>query len=264
MTTFALHSNRPSAHLRLLRLFCVRLSSCALLCAGVLLLILIPRTAAYAQEAEIRKNLPAGLPSLPKISKVSPSPVSGVFEVILANNEVLYSDASGRYVLQGELLDVAQRLNLTQERLDQLSAVAFKDLPLKDAFTVVRGNGQRKLAVFADPNCGYCKRLESELQKIDNVTVYNFLYPILGPDSIAKAKNVWCAANRGKAWLDWMLRGVAVPAASDKCDTSVIDRTVAYGQSKRIQGTPAVFFQNGKRVPGAMSLTDIEQQLATQ
>jgi thiol:disulfide interchange protein DsbC len=130
---------------------------------------------------------------------------------------------------------------------------------LKDAFTVVRGNGKRKMAVFEDPNCGYCKRFERDLQKVSDVTVYMFLYPILSPDSTEKSKSIWCAKDKGKAWQDMMVRDQSI--AKGSCDTAAIDRNLAFGKKHKITGTPTIFFADGSRVPGAIAAAQVEKQL---
>jgi thiol:disulfide interchange protein DsbC len=131
---------------------------------------------------------------------------------------------------------------------------------MKTAFTQVRGDGKRKLAVFADPNCGYCKRFEKDLQKLDNVTIYHFLYPVLGEDSKNKSKNIWCAKDKAKVWNDWMINGTLPPAAN--CDASAVDTIVAFGQKNRITGTPLLLFADGSRVPGAVPMAQVEKMLA--
>ena len=214
---------------------------------------------AMAQEANIRKNLSERLPNLPKIDEVSKTPMNGLFEIRMGN-EVMYSDAGGNFLVQGALIDVKQKRNLTEERMDKLSAIPFDQLPMKTAFTQVRGNGKRKLAVFADPNCGYCKRFEKDLQKLDNVTIHHFLYPILGEDSVTKAKNIWCAKDKAKTWNDWMINGTTPPTAN--CDASAVDSVVAFGQKNRINGTPLILFANGTRVPGAVPIAQVEKMLA--
>lgn len=216
---------------------------------------------ALAQEATIRKNLGERLPNLPKIEEVSKTPMPGLYEVRINQNEIFYTDEKGDFLIQGSLIDTQARVDLTEQRVDKLSAIAFDDLPLKDSFTIVRGNGKRKLAVFEDPNCGYCKKFERDLLKVDNVTVYVFLYPILGADSVEKSKNIWCARDKGKTFLDWMLRNVTPPVA--KCDIAAINRIVAFGRNKRINGTPALIFANGTRVPGAIGVDSIEKMLTT-
>ena len=216
-------------------------------------------SAAMAQEATLRKNLSDRLPNLPKIDEVSKTPMNGLFEIRMGN-DVMYSDADGNFLIQGSLIDVKQKRNLTEERMEKLSSIPFDQLPLKTAFTQVRGNGKRKLAVFADPNCGYCKRFEKDLQKLDNVTIYHFLYPILGEDSKTKSKNIWCAKDKAKAWNDWMINGTT-PATAN-CDASPVDTIVAFGQKMRITGTPMLLFADGTRVPGAVPMAQVEKMLA--
>ncbi len=213
-----------------------------------------------AQEATIRKNLAERLPQLPKIDEVSKTPLAGVYEIRVNENDIYYTDAEGNYLIQGSIIDVRQKRNLTEERVERLTAIEFKDLPLKDAFTVVRGNGKRKLAVFADPNCGYCKRFERDLTKIDNVTVHTFLYPILSPDSAEKSKNIWCAKDKNKSWQDWMFN--EQPPVAANCDTTALTRNLNLGRKHKITGTPTLIFADGSRVPGALSMQQIEQQLA--
>ena len=215
---------------------------------------------AAAQEAAIRKNLAERLPNLPRIDEINKTPMPGLYEVRVNQSDILYTDAEGNYLLQGELIDTRTRNNLTEERVSKLSAVDFKSLPVKDAFTIVRGNGKRRIAIFEDPNCGYCKRFEKDLAKIDNVTVHVFLYPVLGPDSQAKSQAIWCAKDKAKAFEDWMLRNIAPTPAS--CDSSAIQRNLALGKQHRITGTPTSFLPDGTRLPGAVPLEKIEQALA--
>ena len=224
-----------------------------------LTLSLLVACTAQAQEAAIRKNLTERLPNIPKIDEVSKTPMNGLYEVRMGS-DIMYSDAEGNFLIQGALIDVKQKRNLTEERMDKLSAVPFDQLPLKNSFSQVRGNGKRKLVVFADPNCGFCKRFEKDLQKLDNVTIQHVLYPILGEDSKVKSKNIWCAKDKAKVWNDWMVNGVTPPAAS--CDTTGIDANVKFGKKHRITGTPTLFFADGTRVVGAVPLAQIENQLA--
>jgi thiol:disulfide interchange protein DsbC len=186
--------------------------------------------------------------------------VAGLWEVRIGN-EVLYTDADGSYIVQGELIDTKSRSNLTRQRIDKLTAIKFDELPFKDAMVIKQGNGSRRLAVFADPNCGYCKRLERELVALKDVTIYNFLYPVLGPDSNEKSRAILCSKDAMKTWRDWMLDGVAPPRAMGECDTAAIQRTVAFGQKYRINGTPALIFENGERVPGALSGAELVKRL---
>jgi thiol:disulfide interchange protein DsbC len=230
-----------------------RAALATLLAAGLL------AATAHAQEAAIRKTLAERLPQLGKIDEINKTPMSGLFEVRVGT-ELFYTDADGNFLIQGHLIDTKLQRNLTEERLDKLLAINFSALPVKDAFTIVRGNGKRKVAVFEDPNCGYCKRFERDLQKVDNVTVYMFLYPILGPDSTDKSRNIWCAKDKGKAWLDLMVRDQAAPAAS--CDTGALVRNLEFGKKYKITGTPTLVFADGTRVPGAIGAAQVEKLLA--
>ena len=236
------------------RIKTMNLLKTTLLCASLWLSL-----SAGAQEATIRKNLAERIPQLPKIDEVVKSPMPGLFEIRVNGSEIYYTDAEANFLLQGNLIDTKLRRNLTEERIDKLTAISFDSLPLKDAFTLVRGNGKRKLAVFEDPNCGYCKRFERDLQKVDNVTVYLFLYPILSADSIDKSKNIWCAKDKAKAWQDWMVRDK--PAAVAHCDSSAIERNVELGRKHKITGTPTLLFVDGSRVPGAIASAEIEKRL---
>ncbi|MDD5029782.1 MAG: DsbC family protein [Rhodoferax sp.] len=221
----------------------------ALLCAPV-----------FAQDTVIRKNLGERIPQFPKIDEISKTPIPGLFEIRVNGTDIYYTDSQGNYLIQGNLIDTQQRRNLTEERVDKLTAVKFDALPFKDAFTIVRGNGKRQLAVFEDPNCGYCKRFERDLQKVNNVTIHLFLYPILGVDSVEKSKGIWCAKDQAKVWQDWMVRDVPLPTAS--CDTAALTRNVELGRKFKITGTPTLIFADGSRVPGAVGPDQVEKRLA--
>ncbi len=213
---------------------------------------------ATAQESTIRKTLAERIPQLEKIDEVRSTPMSGLYEVRVGT-DLFYTDAKGNFLIQGELIDTKARRNLTEDRITKLSAVDFSALPLKDAFVTVRGNGKRKLVVFADPNCGYCKRFERDLQKVDNVTIHTFLYPILSPDSVEKSRNIWCAKDRSNSWDDWMLRDKTPPTST--CDTAALQRNLAFGKKHKITGTPTLIFADGSRVPGAIGLQELEKHL---
>ncbi|EYC50228.1 disulfide isomerase [Hylemonella gracilis str. Niagara R] len=218
--------------------------------------------------AAIRKNLAARLPQMPAIDEVRALPLTGgtsLYEVRVGQ-DIFYTDAQGRHLIQGQIIDLESKRNLTEERTEQLTAVRFQDLPFDDAFIIRRGKGERQLAVFSDPECGYCRRLERELAGIDNVTIHVFLYPVLGPQSTEKSQAVWCTApaQRAQVWLDWMLKGTP-PAAQANCPQRNLDalaRNLEFGRKHRIQGTPTLFFANDARAPGALSARQIEQQFA--
>ena len=216
--------------------------------------------AAFAQEALIRKNIAERMPDFPPIDEVSKTPIAGLYEIRMGT-EVLYTDEQGNHLIEGQLIETKTRNNLTEARIGKLTAIDFATLPLKDAIVWKQGTGARKLVIFADPNCGYCKRFEKELQAVKDLTVYTFLYPILGGDSPEKSRNIWCAKDNTKAWRDWMLDGTAPPRSMGKCDTTALERNAAMGKKYRVTGTPALVFEDGKRVPGVMSVEQVEKQL---
>jgi thiol:disulfide interchange protein DsbC len=229
----------------------------AALAASALLLA----TGAHADEATIRKNLAERMPTLPKIDEVQRLPVAGIWEVRFGH-EILYTDAAGNYLIQGEIFDTRDKVNVTQARIDKLTAIDFDKLPLKDSIAIKQGNGRRKMAVFVDPNCGYCKRFERDVAGLKDVTIYTFLYPILGPDSQTKSRDIWCAKDPAKAWRDWMLENKLPPTADGKCDSAALARNTELGRKHRVQGTPATVFIDGTRLPGAVPLDRLERQLA--
>ena len=217
---------------------------------------------AMAGEADIRKNLAASIPQMAKIDEVSKSPMAGLYEVRINGTDIYYTDEQGNFLVQGNLIDVKARRNLTEERVEKLSQVAFDKLPVKDAFKIVRGNGKRKLAVFEDPNCGYCKQFEKDLRNVDNVTIYLFLYAVLGPDSTVKSRNIWCSKDAAKAWTTWMIDGTKPADAPDSCDVAALQRNLEFGRKYNITGTPTLIFADGTRVPGAVPAAQVEKQLA--
>ncbi len=222
--------------------------------------LLVATTVAQADEAAIRKALAERFPNFPKIDEVSKTPVPGLYEIRIGT-DVMYTDENGQYIIQGQIIDTRTKANLTEERLDKLSAIDVASLPLKDAFVIKQGTGARKLVLFSDPNCGYCKRVERDLMALKDVTIYTFLYPILGPDSTAKSRDIWCAKEQGKVWRSWMIDGAAPVKAMGKCDTSAIERNVELGRKYRVQGTPALVFSDGSRSPGAMPAEQIEARI---
>jgi thiol:disulfide interchange protein DsbC len=229
--------------------------------AAAVLLAACFASAAFADEAAIRKNLAERIPDFPKIDEVLKTGMPGMYEIRIGT-DIFYTDESGNYLIQGEVIDTKTRANLTEQRIAKLTAIDFKSLPLKDAIVWKQGTGERKLVVFADPNCGYCKKFERDLQEVKNVTVYTFLYPILGGDSPEKSKAIWCAKDNTKAWRDWMIKGT--PAEnSPNCDISALQRNSAFGKKHRINGTPGLVFEDGSQRAGALNADTIEKLLAS-
>ncbi len=223
-----------------------------------LYMALLISSVAAASEAAVKQAMQKKYPEI-QVESVTKTPLAGIYEVF-AGGEVLYVDENVNYmIVRGQLIDVARKTALTDERLRVLTAIKFDQLPLDLAFRLVKGNGKRKFAYFSDPNCPYCKRLDQELAKVPDVTVYLFLYPILSPDSVEKSKAIWCSKNRAKAYDEWMLEGKA-PATSGRCDTP-IDKIVAFGRQKGINGTPTLFFADGQRVTGAIPADQLKKLL---
>ena len=194
------------------------------------------------------------------IKSIDKTPIPGLYEVNLGS-QIVYSDAAGNYVLIGDLVDTRNSRNLTEARLAETNKIDFAKLPFENAVKVVKGNGSRKIAVFSDPNCPYCKQLESSLKAIDNVTVYTFLYPVLSPDSTAKSKSIWCSKDRATSWEAWMLDRKA-PTTAATCDTTAIDSNLKLGHSMNVTGTPTVFLADGRRLPGAVPADRLEKEIS--
>jgi thiol:disulfide interchange protein DsbC len=234
---------------------------------SLLALVLAFSAAAVADEADIKRGMEAKLGS--KVESVTKTGVLGLYEVYTGGG-IIYTDEKMTAMIVGgdlipsqlavNLIDLKSNKNLTEERMKKLTAIKFSDLPLERAVKQVRGDGKRILVTFEDPNCGYCKRLAKELQRLDNLTIYTFLYPILSEDSVHKSRQIWCSADRAKAWNDWMIDGKA-PATKEDCDVGVIAKNQEFGRKYSITGTPTLFFADGERVPGAVPLARIEQKL---
>jgi thiol:disulfide interchange protein DsbC len=236
----------------------IRLATLAATAASLLLLAAAP---VAANEAAIRKALSERYPQL-KIDEVRRSPVAGIWEVRYDGVDILYSDATGDHIfVSGALVETRTRTDLTEQRIEKLLAVSWDRLPLKDGITIRQGTGARKLAVFVDPNCGYCRRFERDLATVKDVTVHVFLIPILGPDSVAKSRDIWCARDPAVAWRRYMLEGVQPSKAAASCNVDALDRNLAFSRTHRINGTPAVFFEDGSRRPGAIPAEQIEASL---
>ena len=195
-------------------------------------------------------------PQLGKIDKVNKANFLGLYEVV-TDSQLFYTDEKAQYLINGSVYDLKTMRNLSEERSRLLFAIDFNSLPFELAIKKVKGNGQRKMAYFTDPNCGYCKKLESELKNIDNVTLYLFLYPIFqGSDE--KVKAVWCSKDQVNAWDDLMLNNVQPPAGT--CDTPSA-KVLELGKKLKVNGTPALIFADGVLVPGYLPATELDKTL---
>ena len=217
---------------------------------------------ALANDADIRLSIESAF-SGAKVSEINKSALPGMFEVVMKSREgprVVYTDDKGRYLVMGEMIDLKMERNLTQERMSKLTEVRFDSLPLDQAIKTVKGDGRRRLAVFSDLDCPYCKKLEGELTKVDNVTIYTFLYPLpMHGEAPHKSKLIWCSKDRAAAWADYFHSG-RLPTGKGDCKTP-IDENLALGAKLHIEGTPAMVFANGKRVPGYLPSVRLDEML---
>lgn len=230
--------------------------------AAVAVLLGLTFTAAFAetaQEAAVRKAIEPRLGEEAKVSSVTKTPYSGLYEVQV-NGDIIYTDEKAQYLFVGRVVDTKTYQDYTKARLDEINKVAFSDLPLDAAMKQVKGNGKRVIAVFEDPNCAYCKRFRQTLEEINNITVYTFMYNILSPDSITRSRNIWCSADRNKAWDDWMLNGKNPAPAPDNC-VAPHEKVLALGRSMKVTGTPTIIFTDGSRIPGAIDAKALEAKL---
>jgi thiol:disulfide interchange protein DsbC len=229
------------------------------LIASLLAALALPVLAQGSVEDQIKAELRKQVPEAP-VDSVRKAPLGNLYEVVIGG-DIVYTDEKASTIIMGPMIDVKTKENLTEARLRQVNAIAFDQLDFKNAIKIVRGDGSRKLAIFEDPNCGYCKRFERDLLGVNNVTVYVFLYPILSTNSIEQSKVIWCAKDPGKMWLDHMTKDLATSGEAN-CSTGPVDQNLAFGKAKRINGTPTIIFENGERVPGVMPIAEVEKHLA--
>lgn len=238
----------------------MRNTKIALLSLSVLMASCVEAQTPPSTDA-IKKLIEPRLGANVKVDSVTETPYSGLYEVRIGS-DILYTDKTATYLVNGHIFNLTTGADLTRERIEELTKIKFSDLPLDKALKSVKGDGSRVIAVFEDPNCGYCKRLrQTTLKETDNVTVYTFMYNILSDDSFVKSKNVWCAPDRQKAWDDWMLNGKVPATAAAGCE-SPNDEVLALGRKLAIQGTPAIFFADGSRIPGAIDAKALEDKFS--
>lgn len=221
---------------------------------------------ACANDTALRTAIESKFPKA-KVHSVTKLPDIDLYELVI-DGDIYYADPRLKYLIDGNLIDMSSMNSITATRKREIEeqemkrlAMPFDDLPLQYAFKKVIGDGSRRMAYFADPNCGYCKRFDRDtLPKVDNVTIYMFMYPIISEQSVPLSKSIWCSSDRAKAWDDYVIRGVS-PKSAPTCENP-IDKILSFGQDKRIRGTPTLFFADGTRVPGAIQLDQLKEQLA--
>ena len=225
-------------------------------------------TGAHADDSKLRAAIQAKFPNA-NVQSITEVSGIGLYELVI-DGSIYYSDAGFDYLIDGNIIEVKSMRNVTAQRKQEIEeaelkklAMPFDDLPLASAFKKVYGDGSRRMAYFADPNCGYCKRLAKDLANIKDTTIYTFLYPILSEDSAAKSRAIWCAKDRAAAWNSWMIDGKTPLAPAKDCKAPMRE-LVELGQSFGVTGTPTLIFADGTRAPGAIPLAQIEATLAGQ
>ena len=225
-------------------------------------MMLLAALAVRADEAAVRRMMQDKLRGSGAVESVRKMPWGGLYEVVARGPDgpqIYYVDGDARVIIAGQAIDAKTGRNLTEERQRKLSAVSWSTLPLEHAITTVRGTGRRKIAVFSDPNCPFCKRFEKDLARLDHITVHILLYPVIKPESVPLTKSVWCSRDRAGAWNDLMLRDIQ-PTAKPDCDTPV-EKLVALGRKLGANSTPTWFLENGERYQGALPLAEVTRLL---
>ena len=215
-----------------------------------------PAAASRPIEDVVRERVSKKIPG--KVNSVRKMPF-GMFEVVI-DSEIVYVDETADYLITGHLFDTRTQEDLTSKRSEEVLRVDFASLPLQLALKIVRGDGSRPIAIFEDPNCPYCKRLEREIRTLNNTTIYVFLYPILSDDSVNKSTRVWCSKDPSAAWSKLMIDGQALDNAPEGCKTPISD-VLALGQRLSVTGTPTLVFADGRRAPGVIPIDQVEQMM---
>lgn len=188
--------------------------------------------------------------------------IDNIYELIIENNIQGYTDRSGSFILNGPLINPKNLDNLTAKREEELNKVDIKTLPLNQAIKVVNGNGKRKLYTVEDPRCTYCKKLGSEVREMKDVTVYIFPVAFLGDESYKRASSIMCSKDPAKAWFETLFEE-KIAVNDGKCKNNFVDANTTLAKKLRVQGTPAIIFEDGSRIGGYAPVEQIEKKLAT-
>ena len=222
---------------------------------------------AWSDEAAIRKNWNLNNPKGPPIDEISKTPIAGLYE-LRVDKEIVYSDDQGNYLIfpsrdqtDGHLLDARTKTDVTEQRLARIMAQDVPKLPYADALMIKQGTGARRMIVFEDPNCHYCKDAERNFAALKDVTIYTFLIPILGDDSVLKSRTIWCSKNNAQVWRSWMIQGVMPPRPMGACDRTAIDRNLELAARYHLNYTPAIIFDDGSRFAGMADLDRLSKRL---
>ncbi len=223
--------------------------------------------AAWSDEAAIRKTWTQQHPNGPAIDEIAKTPIAGLYELKIGK-DIIYSDEQGVYQIypshervDGHIVDANKKVDLTDERLAKILAADLPKLPYHDALVFKQGTGARRMIVFEDPNCHYCKDAEKNFAALKNVTIYTFLIPILGDDSVVKSRAIWCSSNNAQVWRTWMLQGVMPPRPMGACDVKALDRNLELAERYHLNYTPAIIFDDGSKFAGSADLEHLTRRL---
>ena len=223
--------------------------------------------AAWSDEAAIRKNWNLHNPKGPPIDEITKTPIAGLYE-LRVDKEIVYSDEQGNYLIfpsrdqtDGHLLDARTKTDLTEQRLARIMAQDVPKLPYGDALVFKQGNGSRRMIVFEDPNCHYCKDAERNFAELKDVTIYTFVIPILGDDSVSKSRQIWCSKDNARVWRTWMLQGTLPPRPMGGCDIAALNRNLDLATRYHLNYTPAIIFDDGSRFAGNADLEHLTKRL---
>jgi thiol:disulfide interchange protein DsbC len=222
---------------------------------------------AWSDDAAIRKNWNLHNPKGPPIDEIAKTPIPGLYEVRV-DKEIIYTDEQGNYLIfpsrdqtDGHLLDARTKTDLTEQRLARIMAQDLPKLPYADALMFKQGNGSRRMIVFEDPNCHFCKDAERNFAALKDVTIYTFVIPILGDDSVAKSRAIWCSKDNAQAWRTWMLQGTMPPRPMGSCDLAALNRNLDLAGRYHLNYTPAIIFEDGSRFAGNADLAHLTKRL---
>lgn len=214
---------------------------------------------ASANDGDLAQKIKETYPEI-TISSIQKTDFNNLYEVLIGD-QIIYTDKDFSFLIIGKVVDPTTRKDLTQARVDELTKIEFDNLPFEKAIKIVKGNGDRMLAIFSDVDCPFCKKLEREtLNNLTNATIFIFLYPLdIHPNAKPKSAKIWCADNQQKAWLDFMIEN-KLAQNDGNCQTP-IQETLDLGRSLGISATPTIVLANGKRIPGAVSYEELEKFL---
>jgi thiol:disulfide interchange protein DsbC len=223
--------------------------------------------AAYADDAAIRRNWAARNPKSAQIDEISKTAIPGLYELRI-DKQIVYSDEQANVVIfpsleqtDGHMLDTRSKVDLTEQRLARIRAQDLPKLPYGDAIVFKQGTGARRMVVFEDPNCHYCKDAERNFMQLKDVTIYTFLIPILGADSVTKSRDIWCSPNNAQAWRTWMTQGQMPPRAMGRCDVNALERNLELANRYHLNYTPAILFDDGSRHTGLADVASLTKRL---